>query len=88
MDWAGINEAGMKAVKAAHKAGLPHIAFEIYSVLPVRSERTFSNLIERAATVKTLLKLRPPTSREWSRCSIPFEALFTEIEVTVQSRQP
>lgn len=79
MDWADLNETVMAAVRALRLAGLPHIARELYQVTPVENESDYSRLIDRVATVKTLLRLRPPPAPVWRKCEYEMLSLFEEL---------
>lgn len=79
MDWMGLTEVVLAAVRAAHRAGLPHIARELYSVSPIQNETHYAILVDRVSTVKTLLRLRPPPPKAWDKCKKQMETLFTEL---------
>jgi hypothetical protein len=84
MDWTGLTEVVLAAVRAAHRAGLPHVAGELYAVSPVQSDADFAVLADRVLTVKTLLRLRPPKPAQWRKCAAEFDNLYKEVALRAQ----
>lgn len=64
MDYAGLNLKLIDAVKALHKAKLPHLAGELHAMLPVRSLKDAAKLSERFLTVLTLMRLNKPSDEQ------------------------
>ena len=85
MDWAGLNKTIMAAVGAAHRAGLPYLGRELYSLGNIETTAQFRSLQDRVATVKALLRLRPAAPQAWRKCGKEFEDLYREVELGVKA---
>lgn len=59
MKYADANDMLMEAVRAYHKARLPHLAHELYAVFPVESTEDLRCAIDRIHTVQALLRISP-----------------------------
>lgn len=76
-----LNKKVWCAVGAAHRAGLQHLGRELYQVGPVTSPAQLRILVDRWQTVKTLLRLRPPSAASLRKCMTEFDALGVEIVI-------
>lgn len=80
-----LNKKVWLTVKAMYAAELHHLGKELYSVGPVTSANTFKNLADRCQTVKTLMRLRPPSHAAWNKIAPAFSNLMTEVNVLTRA---
>jgi len=84
LDWTGINEKLMDAVRGAHADGYPYLAGELHALMPVQSYTGLRTTVDRLDTVKTLIKLRPlkETDKKFKKA---LTALEKEVKLIIES---
>jgi hypothetical protein len=86
MDYAGLNEKLMEAVKALHKAKLPHLAGELHALVPIRSLKDAATLSDRFLTVLTLMRLKKPSDEQAAKIIVALTDLEKELQFFFESR--